>query len=356
MGVVIREADLERDRQVMVDLLRSTRGHDEASHPYEARAEWLYLKNPAGRATAWLVADEKTGQAAGFTVGLPRRMRVEGRDRTCWNCGDFSIAVKYRTLGVAAKLRRGAKESVDAGRVDFLYAHPNERMLSVHQQVGHHVIGRMERYAKPLRARTRVIARLGRGVIGRGVATAADAALALLSSGRMTHKEYDWEVRPAVEFGDEFADLYARTAGRWPVSGVRDGVYLRWRYGENPLHRSEVLHLRTRAGRLAGWIVFSLDEYERTMRVYDLLCESEDGLAADMVRLLAREARRRGAETLSSIAFAGSGYVEDLRIAGLRPRADATSSVVAYAPAGGDLARTVLDGTKWYMTVGDRDV
>ncbi len=356
MGVLIREADLLKDRAVMVELLRTTRGHDEASYPYEARAEWLYSKNPAGAATAWLVVDEKSGQVAGFTVGLPRRMRVEGRDRTCWNCGDFSVAVKYRTLGVAAKLRRGAKEGVDAGRVDFLYAHPNERMLAVHRQVGHHVIGRMDRHAKPLRARAKVLARLGHGVIGRGVATAADAALALLGSGRMAHKEYDWEVRPAAEFGDEFADLYARTAGRWPVSGVRDDVYLSWRYGENPLHRSEVINLRTRAGRLAGWIVFSLDADGRTARVHDFLCESEDGLGGDMVRLVAREARRRGAETLSSIAFASSGYVEDLRAAGLRPRTDATSSVVAYAPAGGDLARTVLDGTKWYMTVGDRDV
>ena len=53
---------------------------------------------------------------AGFTVAIPRRMRVDGSPCVCWNCADFSVAPKFRVLGVAVKLRRASREGVDAAR------------------------------------------------------------------------------------------------------------------------------------------------------------------------------------------------------------------------------------------------
>jgi len=75
-------------------------------------------------------------------------VRVRGNDVLCWNCGDFSVDQKYRSLGIALKLRRAAKNAVDKGTVDALYAHPNERMAVIYQRVGHTCIGQMNRFAK----------------------------------------------------------------------------------------------------------------------------------------------------------------------------------------------------------------
>src|SRR5579872_5481225 len=96
------------------------------------RFDWLYFKNPDGPAVLWTVKESATGELAGFTVALPRRMLVDGIVRCCWNCADFSIHPNHRSLGPAIKLRRAAKDAINAGQVDFLYAHPNEQMEVIH--------------------------------------------------------------------------------------------------------------------------------------------------------------------------------------------------------------------------------
>ena len=112
--------------------------------------------NPHGLATGWKVVDGETGEVVGFTVALPRKVSVFGKRVIAWNCADFSIDTKFRTLGVAAKLRRAARDAIDAGQHPFLYAHPNEKMLVVHKRVGHTVIGQSHRYARLLNASRKV--------------------------------------------------------------------------------------------------------------------------------------------------------------------------------------------------------
>ena len=77
---------------------------------------------------------------------------VDGDVCIGWNCSDFSVLQKFRTLGIAASLRRAAKQAIDAGRAAFLYAHPNSNMQLIHERVGHSRIGGMFRYTKVLRS------------------------------------------------------------------------------------------------------------------------------------------------------------------------------------------------------------
>jgi len=118
MGYTIKIADLEKDRDIMISILERNRNRVDID--YIKRYDWIYLNNPYGRAKAWIIFDDKSNRPVGFTGVFPRPVYVEGEKYLAWNCGDFSIDKKYRTLGVALKLRRAAKLDVDNGEVPFL--------------------------------------------------------------------------------------------------------------------------------------------------------------------------------------------------------------------------------------------
>ena len=141
MCIYIRKIDFDTDREIVIDLLKRNRNLPH-SYPFSERYDWLYLNNPYGIATGWLALDSRKDRPVGFTVALPREMSVNGRRVIAWNCADFSIDMPYRTLGVALKLRRAARDAIDAGQYPFLYAHPNNKMLVVHKHVGHTLLGK----------------------------------------------------------------------------------------------------------------------------------------------------------------------------------------------------------------------
>ena len=146
MGIVIREADLIKERETILGALNENRKREVGFNRYN----WLYLDNPFGQAKAWLAVCDQTGDIAGVTAVFPRLMDVAGQAVMCWNCGDFSINKKFRTLGAAVKLRSEATKNVNKGVIPFLYAHPNDRMKAVHLRVGHTCLGEMVRYARVL--------------------------------------------------------------------------------------------------------------------------------------------------------------------------------------------------------------
>ena len=221
-------------RDAVLEIYNSTR-----SQPSDARRiDWLYLRNPDGPAALWTIRDASSGTVAGFTVALPRRMMVGGRERLCWNCADFSILPKYRTLGVALKLRRAAKKGVDGGRVEFLYAHPNERMAPIHKKVGHHVLGRMVRYAAVLRSASFFERKVGNRAIAAVMGGVVDPLLLVAQQKPRARADFKTTVENAVQFDDRFDDLLERSAQSASVFGVRDSRYLTWRYTENPLEQT----------------------------------------------------------------------------------------------------------------------
>ena len=135
MPYVVKEADLIQEKQRMLSLLTGNR--ERQGFDYDKRYDWLYLDNPSGKATAWIIWDEKSGDPAGFTAVFPRQILVNGNELTCWNCGDFSIEKAHRALGVAVQLRKEAKHNVDSGKIPFLYAHPNNKMVHIHMRARH---------------------------------------------------------------------------------------------------------------------------------------------------------------------------------------------------------------------------
>jgi len=338
MAIQIREADIERELDVMVATLNANRTHTTSAE----RFRWLYHANPDGHAKAWVAVDDRNNEVAGFTAVFPRRVRLNTGERVlAWNCGDFSVHARYRTGGVAIKLRRAAREGIDAGEACFLYAHPNERMLPVHLKVGHFPLGRMVRYARPLRLHT------GVGAID------ALSSLALRCVGRdlLIRSGARHDVAGEGVKDEEFDELYERVAPRIGTSLVRDARYIDWRFRQSPVDKYELLVDRS-GGRLRAYLALAIAG--GVVSVKDWLAEDAAAFDSVWTSCLA-VGRSRGARSVSVIALESHPDLLRLRRFGFRERSDWSTSVT-YAPERWACRGSVLDAASWYMTVGDRDV
>lgn len=338
MGICVREADLDGELPLLMRVLNDNFG---ARVPLD-RFRWLYLDNPDGRAVAWFAVDDRSGDVVGSTVVTPRRVRIgcSGQEVVAWNCGDFSIHPRYRTMGAALKLRRAARDAVDSGVRPFLYAHPNDRMLPVHLKVGHAPLGRMVRYARRMRIET-----------GRAIVDSA-AAMVLRFAGRESFVRRGDEIELVTSIhGPEFDELYERTAKRLGTALVRDATYVRWRFLEMPCEQHEIIVARRRSA-LTGYLAFSIRD--RTAHIKDWLAiddSARDRLFAGLVR----EMGTRDVVTLSVVALETHPDVAAWCRFGFFRRPESSTAITYSGPSFAQ-KREVSAAQAWYMTVGDRDV
>jgi hypothetical protein len=338
LAVVIRQADLERELGVVAETVNASFESGLALD----RFRWLYQSNPDGPAIAWLALEEGSGEIVGTTAVCPRRVQVgpAGRQVLAWNCCDFSIRPRYRTMGAAIKLRRAAKAGIDAGDSEFLYAHPNERMLPIHLAVGHQPLGKMVRHAKLLRTST------GWRAVDR------TAAVALRIGNRRLWRPSVPDTESVEQWPlPELDALFEEASHRIGTAVVRDARYLDWRFRQNPLERDELI-VTTRKGRVAGYLVYTMKRDIGLVK--DWL--GIDAAAVDALFLqLVSEMRRRDAASVSVTALESHPDLARLTALGFLRRPDWTTAVAYANPALPD-AEVVTDARAWYMTVGDRDV
>lgn len=345
----VLEESPQEARAVCLSILNATRRHTNDAD----RFQWLYEANPHGNAVVWTVRNGASGEPVGFTAALPRKILVGGEERRCWVGSDFSMLPRGRTLGPAVKLRRSAREGVDAGRADFLYAHPNDRMAVIHGRVGHRPVGKMVRLAKPLR--------LGACIANAiGVPRLESAAGALLDPVRRLTDPLRWmrgpqgvRHEPNPVFDDRFDDLFLRTARNFHgVIGVRDSEYLAWRYSANPLEQTQSL-LAEQEGRLEGYLLFA--EQEDGACIRDLLPMTSADAARRLLHALVRRGYERGWRSVSMTLLQSNPIVHIATELGFRPRNE-TSMMYAYCPADRPWSAAVHDASQWLITAGDRDV
>ncbi len=348
MGIVIRQADLIRDQQVMIE----TRNQNRTWATDERRYQWRYLDNPHGQAVAWLAIDERTEAVAGFTVAHPRRMSVGGEDVTCWNCGDFSINKRYRTLGVAVKLRSAATQCVNQGNVPFLYAHPNDRMKVVHLKAGHTAIGQMVRYARVLRLDRYMPPSMQASWVTSGLSWAYQKGVMTWHGVQRGCSGFSRELYEGVPDSAPFDVFQQGLRDRFSVFGLRSREYLLWRFGAHPLLTVSAL-LLYRGRDLVGYALYTCKD--RVMSVVDFLYMPEPGVAQALTAHLTEVGWELKMQAISVTLFESNPLIQSLRNFGyaLRPE---TSSVIVHTSPHLPCQEVLYDKAGWFMTVGDRDV
>src|SRR5258708_2691178 len=102
MTISVRLASYESEKQELIDTLQTNLPH----LAHASLFTWLYLRNPEGRALAWVATDSETGKIIGMAAAFPRRVHYDGRDVRSYVLGDFCIDSSQRSLGLAVTLQR----------------------------------------------------------------------------------------------------------------------------------------------------------------------------------------------------------------------------------------------------------
>ena len=352
MAIVIRDADVKRDRNLIMDCLRRNRSRYEDNGTFRARFDWAFDHNPHGEARAWLAIDQATDKVIGYTSALSRKVFVNGKVLTGWNCADFSIDKKYRTLGAAIKLRRAAKDCVDSDEIPFFYSHPNNLMKVIHQKVGHHKIGRMVRYAALIRIDKTIESYSGNKTLARIFSPLVNPVVNLVTK-KQTSSFYDFSNREERIFGDEYGRLFEKAKMSLGVVGCRDSEYLTWRFLKNPLYRMQSFRMHA-GNELKGYILFFIEN--GVAQIGDLMI---DGTMEEMRLLLGalmNYLRKTKVYSISLRIHDSNPFIMQAKSLGFRFRDDATSSVMAYIKENSPYASSLLKSENWFMTVGDRDI
>jgi len=242
MGYTVREADIIQEKKLILDTLNNNRSMEISTKRYD----WVYLNNPFGKARAWLVFCDQTGEIAGGIAAFPRLMSVCGKEILCWTCGDFSINPKFRTLGPAVKLRKAVTLHVDQGNISFLYSHPNKKAKGVHLMAGNSILGEMVRYAQRINPKNLFPVTVNESWLHKKLRIKTISRLYLQCldvvfyhrclHGGSTRKKGSFTSKVCRDFPEEvnFAELFDRIKKHYPVIGVRSREYLEWRFWANP--------------------------------------------------------------------------------------------------------------------------
>ncbi|QDU36075.1 Acetyltransferase (GNAT) family protein [Maioricimonas rarisocia] len=347
LGFDIVEEPLEVGIEAAVYALNETRRHS----IHRARLDWLYRDNPDGPATIWVAYEGGTRNIAGMAAVLPRRLLVDRTEVRCWNCSDLSVLEAYRRRGIASALRKQARRAIENGRADLLYGHPNDRAANAHARAGHWSVGTMRRLAKVTCSQPIFEERLPR-FAARPAAWVADVLLRIADRRIVPSDSYRMLHQSEAHFDERFDQLFAGQSHHYPVVGVRDAAYLNWRYGTNPLYRSQTV-LAYRDDELAGFLIYTIRD--GTAHIKDIFPGHDAHLAGSLLSEMVQEARRTGLRSLSFTALEQNPVLAECRRLGFRPRLE-TSRMFAFVPDDSPLREVVLDEDAWYVTVGDRDV
>jgi hypothetical protein len=352
MGIIVREAELRRDREALLAALLRNRGPNQ-NELRQARFDWSYFGNPYGEPRAWLVINESSGKIIGMAGAFPRRVMVKGKPVICWNTGDFSIDREFRTLGVALKLREAEKSSVDRRETAFLYCYPMDRMRIVLEKAGHFCLCTIPRHRIILQVDEILERYLGANALSAGLRRLINPFVCAWRGNVSHSRSLTVQLDSEMKFGKEYDELFERVRGRHSVITVRDSEFLTWRFLQSPLYRSiRIFRLSGAEDRLRGYAV--VDIADRAAKVLDFLVD-DDSLIRVLLNGVIRGLRSRGICRLSLRATASNVVVKDLRSFGMVFHDSSDSSVMAYASVNSSWLN-LLNDANWFMTQADRDV
>lgn len=345
MSIAIRPADLDIDKDLIVDTLRRY-----LNPTYDdIRFDWLYRKNPCGQARTWIAEDTELRTAIGVAGAFPRTFCVEGEKRLCWMLGDFCVNDQYRSLGPALQLQRACLADTAASEIAFWYDFPSTQMMAIYKRLGISVFGDMVRLAKLLRIDEKVKEVVKISGIADGLCVAGNLFLAL---GTRRLKRFDDATVALHEgnCGEEFSALFRLVSNRGEICAWRSAEYLNWRYVDNPLYPYHLVTVRL-GGILVAYAVFMQSGDEGLL--VDLFGIGSFPMMRSLVHNTVTLLQQRNVSVIHTIIPQNHRWLTVFRSVGFRKRE--SSSVVVGTPQGTNDKAVAATGPNWLLMYGDRD-
>ena len=343
MSIRILRAKLDSDRTALIEMFRQYLSADYDDKKFD----WLYSRSPHGEGRAWIACDQSSGKMAGAAAAFPRKVYLDGKEKTGFVLGDFCVAEGYRSLGPSLQLQRACIAAMEQDLFEFLYDFPSEEMLAIYKRLGIPRSGSLARWAKPLRAEAKAQGILRSKTLAKAAAFVVDPLLR-----RRGWKGGKDTCEIAVHqglCGDEFTNLQQRFQKRPGIQTCRNSQYLNWRFLERPNVTNEILTVR-REGTLIGYVVYT--RAVKDASILDLDCVHESSVVARLLAAAVERLRLLGAPTVSLHSAEAHPWNQVFEHAGFRRRE--TAPIVVSTRSGASISPHDFQ-SNWRAMSGERE-
>jgi GNAT superfamily N-acetyltransferase len=340
--ISIRQANLESDRGLLIDAIRRWL----APQSDERRFDWLYLKGPHGKATAWIATDAADGRLVGAAAAFPRRMYADNAATVGCVLGDFFVASEYRSLGPAVQLQRACLGSVGSQTFALGYDFPAMTMLPVYKRLAKSPEDKLVRLAKPLRADRKIRERVKMPLLADGLALAANTVLRSIDRNSTNGHSCEISLLDGP-CGQEFTALASAIGSQYGICTERSADYLNWRFRNHFSRHYELLTAR-RENRLVAYLVYAHDSEDA--EIADLFGVNEPNVLTGLIAAAVARLREKNVVTVNAPLLASHPWVPLFQKLGFRER-DACPVITHHAMNGSSPS----NGQHWFLMQGDRE-
>lgn len=314
------------DRSDVVPLIREMIPGVDA----DARWEWLYERNPAGRALTWVASQD--GRVAGCTSFFPFRLWLDGQVVRAALGGDGYVRPTFRRHGIGAALHQASRDAMVTDGIGCMYGAPGAMNVTPLKRGGSVEVGQVARWVRPIRASAL------------GVRVPLLRRLKVVAPGRAAVLE---PVRPHDPRIDE---VWAAARRELRLAAVRDAAFYTWRFLEAPAQRQRAFVIVEGGAAIGACAVESTGDGS-LLTIVDLLTVP-GAWHAGLRAIVHHAAERTSAEKVDIKLFVPDGRRRQLWRAGFTEREG--KPFLAMIPAAGD--RRFLDPDRWHYTGADSDL
>jgi hypothetical protein len=231
------------------------------------------------------------------------------------------------------------------------------------QRVGYEVLGFAVPYSKPLQTGGRLRGQIKNRRLGEALdrpkvaellGLVVDLGLATLDLGRMLHKLVAYRVEDLPRADARFDALWARRAES-RVMGEKTSGYLNWRYASYRAAEYRFFCLATRSGRLAGYLVYSIEDNKAF--IADLFTPRCDETVDHLLLHFAMRMRREQRAAIYLSYFGGEAFgkrLEALQFFRRPPHRRVILFAGKHLPAA--TVAVLRNRDNWFMLDGELDV
>lgn len=348
---IIRDGN-ERDLRDILSLRETVFGGLEKDKLNPEFWRWEFMGGPDGKAFIYIV--EEGGRVIGHFADIPRRFSVNGKVVLGTLSLDLMVHPDFWRRGIFEEMGRYAVQRVKAAEGLFLTAYPI-RKETIHglTKIGWKGIVELPVLVYPLRFWGIVDRCFHFRPLSLLLGGGAGFFHFLFFRGRARTERMDRiDIDRVDQLDDAFDPFWQQASSLSPIVGVRDRLFLNWRYLQHPT-RNYAIYRARKSGEMTGYIVLrkvDLLEFNSAV-IVDLLALDKETLKALVAKGI-EHSYKEGAVLLGFMVPKAHPYHRDLRRWGFLPSMK-TFQFMIYDQ--GSLA-ALHDPKGWYVNWGDTDV
>jgi hypothetical protein len=315
MSYEIIKSDILEDKQLILDFWNRNN-----PNRLDEKFDWMYLSNPDGLASTWLVKHSESSGIVGMASVFPRTFRYKDKTYKGGIQGDFFISSKHRSFGPALMLIRAIIKSFEESDYDFLLTLPNKKAEPIFKRAGYNYLGVIKKCTRLFDAKRLLIEKAPiPHFLSNLIGPIANQLVKLIYPDTWFFNlgRFDTKIAATLDFNIQYISrLYHQNY----FATDKNTDYLKWKYEKDPDDDHKFFYIMDASRQVVGCIVFCIEDGDY-VQIREILYPQDPSILAALMCLFFNETKRRNYKYAYAQIYENSGILTssnnlDLTISG----------------------------------------